>query len=66
MASILFLTEVIYCNILTCKYLRNEKYFLNIFLQFWNLDWIFNIFKKKITLIVYVFLNLGTLKNVVR
>ena len=66
MASILFLTEVIYCNISTCKYLRNEKYFLNIFLQFWNLDSIFNIFKKKITLIVYVFLNLGTLKNVVR
>ena len=46
MISIVLLTEVIYCNIFRCNYLRNQKYFLNFFLHFLNLDSILNIFKK--------------------
>ena len=41
------------------------KIFSNFFLHFLNLDSILNIFKKKITLIVDVFLKLRTVKNVV-
>ena len=66
MTSILFLTEAIYCNIFRCNYLRNEKYFMNFFFNFLNLDSILNIFKKKMTLIADVFLNLRTPKDVVR
>ena len=47
MISILLLTEVIYCNIFRCNYLRNQKYFLNFFLHFLNLDSILNFFEKK-------------------
>ena len=66
MTSILFLTEAIYCNIFRCNYLRNEKYFMNFFFNFLNLDSILNIFKKKMTLITDVFFNLRTPKYVVR
>ena len=66
MASILFLTEAIYCNISRCNYLKNEKYFLNFFLHFLNLSSNLNILKKKMTLIADVFFNLQTPKNVVR
>ena len=66
MTSILFLTEAIYCNILRCSYLRNEKLFLNLFLDFLNLDLILNNFKKNMTLIADVFLNLRIPKYVVR
>ena len=66
MTSILFWTEAIYCNIFRYLYLRNEKCFLNFILHFINLDTIFNIFKKKMTLIADVFLNLQIPKNVVR
>ena len=67
MTSILFLTEAICCNMFRCNYLRNEKLFVNFFfLKFLNLDSIWNIFKKKITLIADVFLNLQTAENVVR
>ena len=66
MTSILFLTEAIYCNIFRSIYLRNKKYFLNCFLHFLNLDSLLNIFKKKMTLIAEVFLNLRRVKNVVR
>ena len=66
MTGILFLMEAIYCNIFRFKYLRNEIYFLVIFLHFLNLDSILKIFKKKMTLITDVFLNLRTPKNVVR
>ena len=51
MASIVYLAETVYCNILRCIYLTNEKDFL-------NFDSILNIFKKKMTLISDVFLNL--------
>ena len=66
MTSILFLIEAIYCNIFRCIYLRNEKYFLKFFSHFPNLESISNIFKKKMTLIADVFLNLRTPKYVVR
>ena len=46
MTSILLLTETIYWNIFRWNNLRNETYFLNIFLHFLNLDSILNIFKK--------------------
>ena len=62
MTSILFLTEGIYCKILRCIYLRNEKYFVDFFLHFLNLEWIFNSFKKNVTLIADVLLNLKTRK----
>ena len=63
MTNIHFLTLAIYYKIFRCLYLRNEKYFL-IFFHFINLDTIFSIFKKKMTLIAYVLLNLQTPKNV--
>ena len=66
MTSILFLTDVIFCNIFRSIYLKSEKYFRNFFLHFLNLDSILNIFEKKMTLIADVFLNLRTPKNVVR
>ena len=69
MTGIIFLRETISCNILRFNYLRKEKYFLEFFfffLHFLNLDSILNIFKKKMTLIADVFLNLRTPKNVVR
>ena len=43
-----------------------RKTFSNFFKHFLNLDSILNIFKKTMTLIAYVFLNLGTPKNVIR
>ena len=66
MGSIVFLTEAIYCNIYRCKYLRNKKLFLNFFLHFLNLDSILNIFKKNMTVLSDVFLNLQTPKYVVK
>ena len=66
MTSILFLMDRIYSNILGCNYLRNEKFFsiFFFFLHFGSLDSILKIFKVKVTLIVDVFLNLWTSKNV--
>ena len=63
MTSILFLIETIYCNIFRCNYLRNKKHFPNFFLHFRSLDSILQIFKKKMTLIADVFLNLRTPKT---
>ena len=64
--SILFLIETIYSKIFRCNYIRNEKYFLNFSLNFFNLNLVLNIFKKQMTLIADVFLKLGTPKEVVR
>ena len=47
MTSILFLTEAVYCNIFRCNYLKKEKYFLDFFLNFLNLDSILKIFETK-------------------
>ena len=65
MTSILLLREAIYCNIFRCIYLKKEKYLLNFFLHFLNLDSILYIFKKKMVLIADVFLSLRSQKNVV-
>ena len=62
----LFLIETIYSNIFRFNYVRNEKYCLNIFSHFLNLDSILNILKKTMTLIADVFLNSRTPKDVVR
>ena len=43
---ILFLIETIYSNMFRCKYLK-KKFFYNFFSQFWNLDSILNILKKR-------------------
>ena len=45
---------------------QKPKHFLNFLLHFLNLDSIFNIFKKKMTLIADVFLNLRSPKCLVR
>ena len=42
------------------------NFFFFFFLHFGNLDYILNIFEKKMTLIADVFLNLRTAKNAVR
>ena len=46
--------------------MKNFLLVLFFFLQFRNLDSILNIFKRKMTLIADVFLNLKTPKNVLR
>ena len=66
MTNILILIETIYCNIFSCKYLRNETRLLNFLLRFRKLKSILNIFKKKTTAIPDVFLNLRTPKDVIR
>ena len=45
---------------------QKEKTVLNFFFHFRNLDWILNIFKKKMTLIADAFLNLYTHNKVIR
>ena len=62
MTGILFLIETIYRNIFRCTYLKKK----NFFFHFRNLDLILNIFKRKITLIADVFLNLRTPEYVFR
>ena len=66
MTSILFLIETIYFNYFRCYYLKNKIFFLSVFVHFWNLDSILNIFEEKMTLIADLFLNLGTLKNLLK
>ena len=45
---------------------QKQKIFSIFFVQFYNLDYLFNIFKKKMTRIADVFLKLRTPKNVAR
>ena len=66
MKIILLLIETIFIKIFRWDYLRKKKIFLLSFLHILNLDSILNIFKKKMTLIADIFLNLRTPKNVVR
>ena len=47
------------------NYVRNQKRFVTFLLCFWNLHKIWNILKKKMSLIDYVFANLWTPKDVV-
>ena len=66
MTSILFLTENILRNQFRSNYLRNQKLFLNYFLDFRNLHEILNICNKKMSFIADLFAKLRTPKNVVR
>ena len=52
MASTVVLRETISRNIFGSNYLRNEKYLMQFFLHFPNLDPILNIYKKKIILVI--------------
>ena len=45
---------------------EKEKLFFRLFSQFWNLDRILKILKKKMTLIADVFLDLRTPQNLIR
>ena len=45
---------------------EKEKLFFRFFFQFWNLDRILKILKKKMTLIADVFLDLRTPQNLIR
>ena len=66
-ASIFFLIETIYSNVLGSNYLRNEKYFLIFFFAFSKLRFIFEHFQKKDDPhSLNVFLILRSPKNVVR
>ena len=60
------LIETIYCKIFRSNYLRKKKKFPKFFLDFQNLDSIFNIFNQKMTLIADVFFNWRTPKNMLR
>ena len=60
------LIKTIQRNEFRWNYLENKKVFWNCFLDFWNLVLIWNIFKKKMTLIADVFRKLRTAKNIVR
>ena len=66
MTSNLFLTENIWRNQFAINYPKNEKLFLNYFLNFRNLHEIWNICKKKMSFIADLFVKLRTPKNVVR
>ena len=55
-----------FCNSqFKCKYLKNEKLFLNFLFPFWNLHQILRILKKKMMVIANVFSKLQTVKNFV-
>ena len=66
MTSILFVTENISRSQFGSNYLKNEKLFLNFFLNFRNLHEILNIINKKMSFIADLFAILRTPKNVVR
>ena len=66
MKSILFLVETMQWEQFRWIYRKNKKLFLNFSLHFSNLDKIFNIFQKNMTLIGYVFSKLRTPKHVLR
>ena len=65
MTSILFLVETIQCKQFRCIYGKNKKTFSQIFCSFFKSRLTLLHFKKKITLIGYVFPNLPTSKGVV-
>ena len=49
-----------------CNSLKNEELFLNLLLNFWNLQQILNILKEKMIAIANLFPKLQTVKNMVR
>ena len=46
-----------------CNYLRNRNFFLNFLLDFWNLQYILNLLKKKMTSSILYFQNYGLRKR---
>ena len=65
MTNILF-KIVRYCHSqFKCNYLKNEKLFLNLLLNFYNLCQIWNILKEEMILIANLFPKLQTAKNAV-
>ena len=65
MASILFVLVRICCNH-TEMHLKSQKRFLNILLHFRSQHQIWNVLKKRFSLIAYVFSKIKTGKNVLR
>ena len=63
MTSISFLIETIERYQLRCKYLKNKKILVRFCLHFWNLTEISNVWKKKMTLIAFLFSKLRTPKT---
>ena len=66
MTRIPLMVKTIECKNFRCIYLKNKIIFLDFFLRFSNLHWISNIFKKKMTIIAYVFPKLPTTKDLLR
>ena len=64
--STLFRSVRTYRSLLNCNYLKNKKNFLGLFLHWWNVHQIFNIFKNKKIVIANVFPKLMTLQELVR
>ena len=65
MANILFTVAKICNSQFKCEYLKNERLFFNFSSQFWNLNQILNIFRKKMMVLAKVFPKLQTMKNLV-
>ena len=65
MATILFNIARISYSQFKCKYLSNEKIFLNFLCYFWNLSQILNFLEKNLMLLANVFPKLQTMKNFV-
>ena len=46
-------------------YLKNKRLFVDFLLHFWNVHAIYNILKKKMSILAYILQNLWTAKEVV-
>ena len=66
MTSILFEIVKICRPQFKCKYLSNQKRFLNVLFHFWHLHQILNILEKKMMVIATLFRKLQTVKDLVR
>ena len=66
MKSILFKIIRIHRNQFKCNYLKNKKTFPRVFAAFLKFTFNFQVFLKKVTFTVHVFLKLQTAKDVVR
>ena len=65
MSSILFNISRICNSYIECNYLNNAQLFLNFSFQFWDINQILNISKKKMMFIANLFPKLQTVKNFV-
>ena len=66
MTSIPLLVETIECTQFRCIYLKNKRFFPNLFSAFFASALNSEHFQKKMTLIAYVFPKLPTTKNLLR